>query len=1107
MADDAARRDAVDPRRSLVVQAPAGSGKTTLLVERCLALLAVVEAPEEILAITFTRKAAAEMRTRVLECLDPDWQPQEPHERALHARARAIADRVASWHLRENPERLLIRTIDSFNYHLARTMPVASALGPVPGPTENAKARYRQAARAVLALVDSEDRLRADVDRLLRWRDHRSQDVEDVLSALLGQRDAWLRALALPRRPERAHLEGALHALVTQRLARTAADVRECLDAVGIAPRELAALLRFAAHHGDASIALLADLDDLPEATPRALPQWQAVATVLLSQRGDLRRSIDRRLGFASKTAEKAQITAMLDRLRNDEAHANALAAALHDARGLPPPHYRDEEWDVLQSLIRVLERAAAELTVVFAKSGRTDYAGLAAAALRGLGDEETGYSDLGLYLDRRIRHVLVDEFQDTNFSQLHLLEKLTAGWEPGDGRSLFLVGDPMQSIYRFREAEVGLFLRARQYGVGALRLESRRLSRNFRSRHEIVAWVNERLGPLFPAQEDIASGAVEYAPSEAANARGGSVEVLAHPSDVAEADALARLVAAALSDHAAHRNFKAAILVRARSHLKEIVPALRRRGIPYRAVKLDPLTSRPVVQDLLALTRAIQDGADTTAWLAVLRSPVCGLTLAELHALAGDGRRLDEPDALDRLTGTARRRAERVFTALDAARVLVHRRPLRELVEGAWRALGGDACCVEPATALRDAQAFLDVLEEAAADGLLADWNDFLERLEGECTEGDPPSDAVRLEILTLHGAKGLEWDLVVLPALERRTGGNDGTLLHWLPFTTAQGDEEVLLAPLRAAEEARNSALIELIRSEQRVRSAHEDVRLLYVASTRARERLVLSAVLDPEKDAIKPEAGSLLAHLWRTSSGDFLAALARSREQRIATLGPASPFDQRLRSVDADWRPHLRARFAWQPALPIRERTGTVEYDWAGAEARRIGTALHRLLESVGSGGVEALTGSERARLLARVPVLLATLGTRREALDEGAAIVRGAFAATLDSETGRWVLSGRHAESGCEVTLAGVLDGAYVKAVVDRTFVDASGVRWIIDYKSGHHAGADLEGFLARERERYAEQLSRYRRLFAALDPRPIRTALYLPRHGRLEEVTP
>ena len=415
-----------------------------------------------------------------------------------------------------------------------------------------------------------------------------------------------------------------------------------------------------------------------------------------MKSRPQFRKAVDKRNGFPPGVPQKDRFRSLLEQFADN----GGLAEALHQARLLPEPRYGDDEWPVLASLVRVLQRTATELQLVFADSGKTDFTGLAAAALRGLGDEETGYTDLGLYLDRRIRHILVDEFQDTNWGQLHLLEKLTAGWEPagigaGDGRSLFLVGDPMQSIYRFREAEVGLFIRTRDQGIGALTLESKRLTRNFRSRAEIVDWVNTRLGPIFPQREDVSTGAVAYAPSQAGRGPGGRVDTLAYTTPTQEADAIAGIIASSLTRHRHDPDFKAAIIVRARSHLKEILPALQRHGLPYRAVKLDPLTSRPVVQDLLALTRAILMPADTAAVLAILRSPVCGLTLADLHALSGDGVTLEQPAVLDRLNcrGPQARRAD--IRCTRGARSLWRRRSVRELVEGAWQRLGGPACCI----------------------------------------------------------------------------------------------------------------------------------------------------------------------------------------------------------------------------------------------------------------------------------------------------------------------------------------------------------------------------------------------------------------------------
>jgi len=1106
MSDRKQRQLAVEPQRSVIVQAPAGSGKTTLLVERYLGLLGVVDAPEEILAITFTRKAAAEMRERILQFLDPDYEARGAHEQAALSKARAVADKVAEWGLLDNPQRLLIRTIDSFNHYLARTMPVASQLGPVPAPAENTRALYRETARRVLARIDGHDDLAGDVKRLLLWRDHRSQDIEDLLVALLAKREQWLRALGMSGRPERAVFERTLQEVVGDQLDSAGRALETGLAAARVDANALLEILRQAAASLQADgvnspFDGCSDLTRLPGADPADLPAWRALGFALLTNDGNWRIKPDKRQGFPPKSEHKDRIVPMLDALRDDE----TLADWIDRARALPEPRYGDAEWDVLAALVRVLEASAAELELVFAETGQSDFAGIGAAALRGLGDEEAGYTDLALYLDQRIKHILVDEYQDTNWGQYHLLEKLVGGWQPDEERSLFLVGDPMQSIYRFREAEVGLFMRTREHGIAAKAVESCRLTRNFRSRAEIVDWVNQRLGPAFPEVEDISAGAVSYAPSEPGRDPGGRVDILARPDRAAEAEAVAQTVAESLNQHRDKADFSAAIIVRARSHLADILPALERYGVPYRAVKLDPLLTRPVVQDLLAITRAIANPADTAAVLAVLRSPMCGLTLADLQALAGDGRQLDDADALERLSADARTRAERVFEALDGARALWRKRSMRDLVEGAWSRLGGPHALARPESERRDAAACLDTLSAAEEQGLLDDWNAFMELLDERYTEGDAPSENIKLEILTMHGAKGLEWDLVVLPGLDRGTGGNNRELLYWLPFTPESGEERVLIAPLRAADQDDNTRLIKLIGDEEKQREAYEHQRLLYVATTRAREHLVLSATLDPAREHIKPTSGSLLADLWPTCGADFYRALDEAPE----TVGPepdgsAHP-DQSLRRIRADWRPPMGESLNWRPALPPREREVEIEFNWAGVQVRRMGTVLHRLLERVGRIGIENLDERGQRALRARIPGLLKAMGTGGRELETAAAPIREAFDRTLESETGRWILSGRHREAACELPLSGVIEGELVNAVIDRTFIDEHGTRWIIDYKSGYHAGGDLEGFLGEEAERYSTQLATYRHLFEGMSENNIRTALYLPRHGRLQEI--
>ena len=206
-------------------------------------------------------------------------------------------------------------------------------------------------------------------------------------------------------------------------------------------------------------------------------------------------------------------------RARNKQAQALAddepLRMALVALMALPPENYTDAQWQALSAMLELLPRAAAQLKVIFGERGQADFTEIAQGAVRALGEPEAP-TDLLLSLDVRVKHILVDEFQDTSISQWELLERLTAGWEADDGRTVFAVGDPMQSIYRFREAEVRLFLHARHAGLGNVPLEPLRLATNFRSQAGLVDWVNTIFPRVLPDAEDETSGAVPYSQSVA---------------------------------------------------------------------------------------------------------------------------------------------------------------------------------------------------------------------------------------------------------------------------------------------------------------------------------------------------------------------------------------------------------------------------------------------------------------------------------------------------------------------------------------------------------------------------------------------------------------
>ena len=429
-----------------------------------------------------------------------------------------------------------------------------------------------------------------------------------------------------------------------------------------------------------------------------------------------------------------------------------ALAALL----GAPPEKYTEQQWEALEAIVALLKPAVAELRLLFAERGEVDFTEIAHGALLALGTPDAP-TDLMLSLDVRVRHLLVDEFQDTSNSQWELIERLTAGWEPGDGRTVFVVGDPMQSIYRFRDAQVGLFLHARRAGLPNVALEPLALSTNFRSQGALVEWVNRVFPTVLPAAEDESSGAVPYSPSSAyeeADLEGApTLDLLSDRA--AEARRVVELIQQARG--------KSAILVRNRSHLDHIVPLLKEAGIKFRAVEIEQLGEKQVVQDLYALTRALTHLADRVAWLAILRAPWCGLDLNELSAYFEDKRELTIWELMQDIP-----RLAKIVAVLKPALEHRLRGTLRDRVEGVWLALGGPAC-LDDRTDLEDAEIYLDELERLETAGELEDFGALADSLAKLYAEPDVEAGPEAVEIMTIHKAKGLEFDTVIVPGLDR--------------------------------------------------------------------------------------------------------------------------------------------------------------------------------------------------------------------------------------------------------------------------------------------------------------------------------------------------
>ncbi len=1120
--DAKARDDSLDITRSLIVQAPAGSGKTTLLIQRYLRLLSAVDEPEAILAMTFTRKAAGEMLARVEQALALASQPasawpDDPSKRQTLRLAQAAlqhADR-RGWQLQETPGRLRIQTIDGVHRSLAAAVPISAGGAGQLALATQPQLLYREVARRSLREAELDPDWSAASGRLFEHLDNAWVRVEDLLAKMLAQRARWLPDL-VGRPFEQISLE--LSEVIAEVLRELQLQLEAAFD--GEAKQQVVELAR----HAQEVLAAAGDDGDLRhQLQPLAftadgqaldIETWRAIAHFVLTKKeksgpARFRQRIDVRQGFGPKDPKKK----VFERWLADWSSAER-ASLLDEVRHAPPASFDAAESELMQALLRLLLLAASQLELAFRERREVDFIGVAAAAREAL--QEAGDADREriLHQGSRLQHLLIDEFQDTSRDQFELILGLTRDWQSGDGRTLFVVGDPMQSIYQFREARVDLFEAAIREGFGQVRLESRKLTQNFRSVPAIVEHVNRLFTDVFPKTVEPRESAVPFAASLA-----GRAEPAVASAASGAASAIDWRLAAVIGDdrsgeawetHAVVdcvRNWRTdssiesiAILVAARHHATAIVTALSAAGYPVRGVDLVPLGDTAVVQDLLALTRALSSVLDRVAWLATLRAPWCGMSLVDLTSLLEDQPRAaiidlwNDSERLAQLSLDGRARLNRLRLCLEPM-LARHDLALAVRVESVWLQLHGPAC-YDDEGAIDDARRYLDALAEAS---MRPGWRaavDLEPMLDGLYAAGSSLQGAI--EVMTIHRAKGLEFDAVIVPGLARRVQNDPSELLELVEWQ--EGDRALaLFGPIAASDERGGrpsvSAWIRRLRSR---RLDRERARLLYVAMTRAKRHLAPIAIFAIKKDGEASIASRSPLGVLRPAVAELIdSALREPLTLAEADNAVAAVGGFRRWPVDfepPEWPADLVVSTLNLSSTELDAEPRAVSMQSGDPYARAVGVVIHREFERLARLAELPFEVDASARLRWRQGLLLE--GIPRERGDDYLERVQLVVQQTLSDERGRWILARRDARDGIELALTGKVAGRIVNVVVDRCFVEA-GERWVIDYKTATPPDEDLAGFIEAQREIHRAQLERYSNLLARLGPEPVRAALYFP----------
>jgi ATP-dependent helicase/nuclease subunit A len=1087
--DGPARAGAMDPRRSVVCLAPAGSGKTSELIYRMLACLAISTRPEEVLAITFTTLAAGEIKERLIGALSlaaTGIAPTQAHELQLFELARLVLrrDSEMGWNLLFNPSRLRVMTFDSFSAYLAGKTPIMSGLGGGQ-TTDDPHLIYRQAILETLGSVNDPsipDELREALEAVLGFAKNQFEKLVPMFGTLLAKRDQWA--------PEIIDLDVSV---MEQALGTLVGESKlECLAALRNG-------------HIDALVNVVADAAgelsgfewaaNVPAVTDAKayLEFLRGFSGFFLKADGDLRATVNARNGFPAGLGLTKRCNEVLKELKGTP-EAEAYALAMRTLVSLPDEQFPDFSAQMVRHFTIILRYLLANLTLAFEDTASLDFPEVAARAIQALGTE-TEVGDAMLDEDR-INHILVDEVQDSSPNQYRLLERITADWAEGDGRSIFFCGDPFQSIYLFRNATPEIFNKiVKTKAFGGIKLELFRLVVNFRSLPGVVDWNNQCYEKVF------AESATEFVPSVPARTGDGGMTVRPISTGrIGEATEVADRIEQLLQQDP---DATIAILVRARSHMKYILPELKSRGISASGQNIDPINESAPVSEVIAMIRALWHLADRTSWFALLRSAFVGLSWDDCIAVAQGPRivlhALSDEQVQSNLSADGMSRVTAFLNAYDAVRSSTRGDDLAWASKALWVSLGGPASV--DSTEIDDVLTVFTLLLQHTATGCLEKPQAFFRAVNSLYAAPRPG----RVMVMTIHNSKGLEFDHVLIPGLNNRSGSDDTPLFYW-----RRVNDSFVLAPNpgpdydKASPEMRLFSFIgKAVKNDIR----EEVARLAYVMTTRAKKTCDLFVTMQKLDDDTMAfyASGSLLECLWPAV------------EEQVSAMPPGIPIKEE-EVIGVPSKARLPAGF--MPALPkvfipasSNDQVPTEnelvdelkEAQGDDLRARLEGIVYHKMVELIGQSGVE---GWGEDRVLAKAKAIDSML--RREGypsrdVQSGVERIIRLVNNTLRSKTGQWILK-RRGEGGQEVQVSSYRGGRWVHRIIDRPFVE-DGVYWVVDWKTPEpEPGKCVDSFVAREVQRYKAKMQEYRQAVQdAGVTLPVKLALYFPAIDVLSEV--
>ncbi len=859
------RKQAIDTEKSFIIQAPAGSGKTELLIQRYLSLLCLVEHPSQISAITFTKKASGEMRKRIqlamynaLHNIDTGEQAHQITTRKL---AKAVFEHAKKncWHVENIAAECNIITIDAVVNQWLSFCPQPYKMWSNYKLLSQPHIFYLDTIKEFIKkyCIHNKAAYFKQYQDLLR-NNHCDQNyIITIMSSALNTRVQWLPDLLKNNTQD---LEQVLQENI---LTLQKNSIDDCLKISQCLINKFQSQLITMYTHLDEQQYLVTDNKIFSLGTECAnwqLSDWKIFTQYLHTQSGTWKKTLQTKHGFLSKQNIKKlnpkQQTLYQDKATEARLTMTELTCSTKIANSITNIHQlpivTESEWSSMQTLLQLLPALVAYLHLRMQEEQCTDYTAKAMQLHAALNEENPILKET---LYQKLHHLLIDEFQDTSASQLAIFDAIASIWRGDDRRSITIVGDPMQSIYAFRQADVRLFEQVKNFGIGHIKLTPLYLRKNYRSVDKLITWNNKLFTTLQatkPEPHFLAALATKQQSNEA---------VQWHKCASYKNEAT-KIIASIKSYQQTNPMNSIAIIVKSRTQLTEILPALNTAELNYIAVDIDRLSKEQDLIDCVTLYMIAQDLMDRQHWIGFLRTPFVGLSWHDIYNLAHPKEKSiweNMQNPVSKLSNNAITILNRINPIIKEHLAAYQRQEHAMLSFKLWHALGGRWILDKPRL-YESIEEFFTTLAAAKSANDNLNYTHCLDILN-KVTQTSQIKSENPIQIMTVHKAKGLEFDCVICPGLNRSQPIQKKEIINCIDIY--QNQQKLNLMHTQPKHRSQASQLQEYIRRKQQEISDEEQERLCYVAFTRAKKQLMLFYTSDTDNNIQSRSWMHLIAH----------------------------------------------------------------------------------------------------------------------------------------------------------------------------------------------------------------------------------------------------